>query len=788
MSILEMSVSGAVMILAVVVIRALTINRLPKNTFSALWAVTLVRLLIPYSLPSVFSVYSLLGGPISPAKTEPFETGVSAVQTPVFPETDVGIMSPAPAAPAGSPAVPPYMLIWLIGVLACAAFFTIAYWKCLREFREALPVDSDFAADWLRSHSLRRRIRLLQSDRISAPLTYGVFRPVILLPKSIDRNDETTLAYVLAHEYVHIRRLDAVTKLVLTAAFCVHWFNPTVWVMYVLANRDMELSCDEAVIRLFGERTKSAYALTLIRMEETRSGLSPLYNNFSKHSIQERIIAIMKTKRTTRITVLAGAALVVCMTTAFATSAQAQDDGQTHLDTVYADSTLMSYTDPTDGKTYYSRDNGKTWTAMTDEELNSASDRSGVEWWTAEEYAVWLEREKAELRSIIGSQGWTPSTGWFTWTQEMADEAIAQYEQTLKDIQAGQMISKPTADGDTMIMFGYDPSLQATETDTTTALGSVAMMDSITDNTVMPGSGQTLTPVLLEAYKAYGLTYDEAQNAFYFNGKLVRYFYDGYTLENGAATIYEHVSKDGVVDVHTVRQATQNADGSIDPGGKLAGIEEYSQAEFDSRFMMTPETAQEAVAFGFVGSTGGTTFEERFARYKDFGITYVEAEGVSGRGNVYLNGRLVSYFTDVVPNGDAFSFTSADQSGIPVQTDYDEKGNLIGVQELLPDTIAADKAALQYARDERRADWEQTGEILAPYLAFGLEYHYDPDDVYGSLTMTWQGKPVHSLFDAKRELFIANSLGDGGLGGDAVDLEAVYDSSGHLTGLKIAGE
>jgi len=158
------------------------------------------------------------------------------------------------------------------------------------------------------------------------------------------------------------------------------------------------------------------------------------------------------------------------------------------------------------------------------------------------------------------------------------------------------------------------------------------------------------------------------------------YFYDGYTLENGVATIYDHVNKDGVVDVHTVRQATQNTDGSIDPGGKLAGIEEYSQEEFDSRFMMTPETAQEAVTFGFVGSTSGTTFEEHFAKYKDFGITYVEAQNASGQGNVYLNSRLVSRFSDVSPDGSVFSFTSADKGGIAVQAVYDSNGQLNGVE------------------------------------------------------------------------------------------------------------
>lgn len=686
MSLLQMSFSGAVMILTVVVVRALALHKLPKKTFLVLWGVVLVRLLVPYSVPSAFSVYSLIGR-LTPAADE-------AQVIPVVPATPIPPLEntiPGTAAfvpESGAPAFhfDPWVAIWLIGALGCGIFFAAAYLKCRKEFRASLPVDNDYGKRWLQAHQLRRPVTIRQSDRISAPLTYGAFRPVILMPKTTDWADEETLAYVLGHEYVHICRFDAVTKLALTSALCIHWFNPMVWIMYVLANRDIELSCDEAVIRGFGERTKSAYAMTLIRMEETRSGLSPLCNNFSKNAIEERIIAIMKIKKTSLVAVLVAMALVVGVTTAFATSGQTaaaseigKNDTANTVQTVTGDYTVTSYTDPTDGKTYYSWDGGKTWTAMTEKEFNDTSAWNDVEWWTAEEYAAWLEQEKVDLQSIIGSQGWTPSTGWFTWTQEMVDETIARYEQTLKDIQAGQKISKPTADGDAMVQFGFDPDAQTTVTDTQTAVGYAEKLESISDNDMSVGYKQQLTPELLAEYEAYGLIYDEAKDAFYFNGKQVRWFFDGYDLENGTATIYDYVNEDGIVDIRTVREATQNADGSTNPGGKLAGIKEVSQEEFDSRFIMTPQTAQEATTFGFVGSTGGTTFEERFAKYKDFGITYVEANGASGRGNVYLNGQLVSRFADVAPNGSTFSFTSVEQGGIAVRTVYDNDGRLSGV-------------------------------------------------------------------------------------------------------------
>ena len=110
----------------------------------------------------------------------------------------------------------------------------------------------------------------------------------------MDWKNEKQLQYVLSHEYVHIYRYDAVTKLIVTLALCIHWFNPFVWVMYILFNRDIELACDESVIRQFGEKSKSAYSLMLINMEATKSGLLPFCNNFSKNAIEERITAVMK--------------------------------------------------------------------------------------------------------------------------------------------------------------------------------------------------------------------------------------------------------------------------------------------------------------------------------------------------------------------------------------------------------------------------------------------------------------------------------------------------------------
>ncbi|MCM1056543.1 MAG: M56 family metallopeptidase [Firmicutes bacterium] len=321
MSLLQMSFAGAVMILAIIVIRALAINLLPKKTFLVLWGIAVARLLLPFCIPSAFSLYSLIGNPA------PVVNSVKWPQTAVTLPSDIygQTVIPDNISNTVNP-VSVWTVIWGAGVLVCALVFAVAYWKCRQEFQTSLPVDNGFIQSWLNEHRLKRPISIRQSNRFSAPLTYGIFRPVILMPTSIDWENTKSLQYVLTHEYVHIRRFDSITKLVLIVILCVHWFNPLVWAMYILANRDIELSCDEAVIRHFGENTKAAYARSLISMEETRSGLTPLCNNFNKNAIEERITAIMKYKKTSIFSLVLALALIFGTTTAFATSAQQESD------------------------------------------------------------------------------------------------------------------------------------------------------------------------------------------------------------------------------------------------------------------------------------------------------------------------------------------------------------------------------------------------------------------------------------------------------------------------------
>ena len=189
----------------------------------------------------------------------------------------------------------------------------------------------EYISHWLKKHPLKRSVKVRQSDRITRPLTYGILAPVILLPRDTEWKNEERLQHILSHEYIHIRHFDMAVKLIAAAALCIHWFNPLVWMMYILFNRDMELACDESVVKQFGSGARAAYARTLIAMGEKESGLNPLCSNFSKNAVEERITAIMKTKKLTAGVLLVSAAVLIVIVVLFATSGKTEEDPMVYV-------------------------------------------------------------------------------------------------------------------------------------------------------------------------------------------------------------------------------------------------------------------------------------------------------------------------------------------------------------------------------------------------------------------------------------------------------------------------
>lgn len=615
MSLLQMSFLGTVIILLIVVLRAVLINRLPKKTFLILWWIALIRLLVPFSIKSVTSIYSLLQSIYS--DINPVRTAQTTTFLPIhgnMPEIANGLSE---AMVQRTESISILSVIWLAGLLLCFGFFAVSYIKCYREFRFSLPVENDILEAWKEKHPLKRSLSIRQTETIAAPLSYGVIRPVILMPKNTEWKNIYQLRYVLEHEYVHIRRLDMLTKLIMIAAVCIHWFNPLVWVMYILFNRDLELSCDETVVRRFGMDIKSVYATALISMEEKKSGLTPLCNSFSKNAIEERIRAIMKIKKTSKFAVIISAVLVICVTGGFATSASSLEK-----------------------KTETAQENGETTVALN--EVNIREDESlsssDVEWWTAEEYAKWMDEEKEVLQSMIGEKAYTGGDGWFVWTQEKVDETIALYEDNLQKIKDGMKLSKSSDDA-VGITMAYSPeNIEYAKQEA----------ETVTEN--KDSNENVFSEEQLSEYAKAGITYQKETGFLMYDGKTIGYFRDEfkpgtYTISSKrGGTLRVEVQRENYGTITDVKAEPLSDDFWSEPaalvessGGEAVTADEMKGSVFE-------EGGSENIAaddMGEYSSEEGKGLNIAVPQeYADYGVS------CDAQGNWVYNGKIIADLYD----------------------------------------------------------------------------------------------------------------------------------------------
>lgn len=615
MSLLQMSFLGTVIILLIVVLRAVLINRLPKKTFLILWWIALIRLLVPFSIKSVTSIYSLLQSIYS--DINPVRTAQTTTFLPIhgnMPEIANGLSE---AMVQRTESISILSVIWLAGLLLCFGFFAVSYIKCYREFRFSLPVENDILEAWKEKHPLKRSLSIRQTETIAAPLSYGVIRPVILMPKNTEWKNIYQLRYVLEHEYVHIRRLDMLTKLIMIAAVCIHWFNPLVWVMYILFNRDLELSCDETVVRRFGMDIKSVYATALISMEEKKSGLTPLCNSFSKNAIEERIRAIMKIKKTSKFAVMISAVLVIGVTGGFATSASSLEKN-----------------------TETAQENGETTVALN--EVNIREDEplssSDVEWWTAEEYAKWLDEEKKVLQSMIGEKAYTGGDGWFVWTQEKVDETIALYEDNLQKIKDGMKLSKSSDDA-VGITMAYSPeNIEYAKQEA----------ETVTEN--KDSNENVFSEEQLSEYAKAGITYQKETGFLMYDGKTIGYFRDEfkpgtYTISSKrGGTLRVEVQRENYGTITDVKAEPLSDDFWSEPaalvessGGEAVTADEMKGSVFE-------EGGSENIAaddMGEYSSEEGKGLNIAVPQeYADYGVS------CDAQGNWVYNGKIIADLYD----------------------------------------------------------------------------------------------------------------------------------------------
>lgn len=339
MSLWSMSISGGIFIAAVIIVRGLLRKRLPGIVFQVLWLAVLLRLMVPFSIPCRFSIYTLvercgLNTVIGEGSGNGVGESDAAENIVAEDEWNTKAVAYDMAEDEGEgrdkegmsgkmwDIHATWMCIYLCGVVLSMLYYLLACLNWHRKFKTSSAVQPAVQV-YVDALPLRRKISVRQWKVAASPLTYGILHPVILLPQTLEGEDMEQLKMVLVHEYMHIRHFDAARKVMLVLACCVHWFNPLVWMMGILANRDMEIACDENVIKYLGRDMRSAYALALIDMEEQRDILVSWGNSFSKNAMEERVIAIMKEKNKSIMAGVASGILAAGLIMVFTTSAYA---------------------------------------------------------------------------------------------------------------------------------------------------------------------------------------------------------------------------------------------------------------------------------------------------------------------------------------------------------------------------------------------------------------------------------------------------------------------------------
>ncbi len=292
-ALLNMSLTAGIVILCVIAAR-LALKRAPKVFSYALWAVVLFRLLCPVSLPSGISLLGALDAPARQAS--PVVSTVTYVQPQRQPEAiqpqteQVPVEPQTPASDSLAPVVPEQQAtstvdwaavaawVWLAGVLGMAGYSIFALLRLRRRL----------------VGSLRLRDNIYLADHISTPFVLGLVRSRIYLPSTLTEGE---MGYIIRHERYHIRHGDHVVKVLAFAGLCLHWFNPLVWAAFILAGKDMEMRCDEAVVRQLGERVKADYSASLLALATGRLTIAGTPLAFGEGDPKGRIRNLLRWKR-----------------------------------------------------------------------------------------------------------------------------------------------------------------------------------------------------------------------------------------------------------------------------------------------------------------------------------------------------------------------------------------------------------------------------------------------------------------------------------------------------------
>ena len=302
-NLLNMSITASWLALAVFALRLL-LKKAPKAISVLLWGLVGIRLICPFSFESVLSLIpstETVPESIVYSQSPAIESGIPAVNSAVNP-----IISDT-FAPTLSDSVNPLQVVtyiasfvWAIGMIAMLLYTAVSYLRIHRRVREAVPLKDN----------------IMLCDRIDTPFILGVIRPRIFLPSSMDSEDS---GYVIAHEKAHLKRRDHWWKPLGFLLLTVYWFNPVLWLAYILLCRDIELACDEKVIKEMGAQIKKPYSNALVNCSVPRRAVAACPLAFGETGVKSRIKSVLSYKRPAfwivAVAVIASVAVAVCFMT-----------------------------------------------------------------------------------------------------------------------------------------------------------------------------------------------------------------------------------------------------------------------------------------------------------------------------------------------------------------------------------------------------------------------------------------------------------------------------------------
>ena len=294
LKIVNMSISASWAVVAVLALR-FCLKKAPKWVNVLLWGIVAMRMVFPFSIESVLSLIpsaETISPTIMMEQSPSVQTGVPALNHVINPVIS-GSFTPAPGASANPLQIwiPVLAGIWLFGIAALFLYSAVSYWRLRRKVCEAVIL----------------RGNIYQSEKVGSPFVLGIIRPKIYLPYHMDSRE---MGHVIAHEQTHICRRDHWWKPLGFLLLTIHWFNPLMWLSYVLLCRDIELACDEKVIGEMGNEQRADYTQALVTCSVGRRVIAACPLAFGEIGVKERVKSVMNYKKPAFWIVLAS--VIVC--------------------------------------------------------------------------------------------------------------------------------------------------------------------------------------------------------------------------------------------------------------------------------------------------------------------------------------------------------------------------------------------------------------------------------------------------------------------------------------------